>query len=481
MKKHITLLCGLSFLLTACSNWLDVQPKEQIEADKMFEDERGYLQSLAGSYLLLSDPGIYGLELTTGFPDEIVRYWRERSEFYNANYKDAGVVNRLDAAWTQLYKVIANLNLMLGYLAEEDKGGFKHYDLIKGEALGLRAYLHLELLNLFGPVFNGTSEELSIPYREDFSNQLVQRMPVKEVLAKIERDLLEAYGLLKEDPIHIYGRQVKASEEQPENTELSESFRGCRMNYYAVCAALARLYLLEKDHGNALEYAKEVIEAEDIFQLVHRNDLLDEQFRDELFSRELVWSVLDPVFTADGHIGRLHNAGYNFDFDFWKYIYQSGEKYGSLEDYRNQYWWRLTQTTIPDYILTKYTVIDDDKNVTNLGYEVPMIRLTEMYYIAAECQLETAPEESWRLVNVVRESRNLPALPITLANDKIALMDRIVDEARKDFFGEGKMFAMYKRLFRDIDLGNGKIIKASKNLFELPVPNAELEFGVNEM
>lgn len=484
MKKvTYIILIILSVFATACTNWLDVQPKEEIEADKMFEDERGYLQCLNGSYLILSNAGLYGLELTVGFPDEIVHYWLERSEFYNANYKDVAVVGRLDAVWSQMYQSIANLNLMLGYLEEDAVEEFKYYNFIKGEALALRAYMHLELLNLFGPVFTGTSEELSIPYRESFSNQLVQKMPVSEVLVKIERDLLEAYDLLKEDPINIYGREVSASSgERPDNKDLAYDFRGCRMNYYAVCATLARLYILEKDYVNALKYASEVINAENIFQLVQRKDILDEQLRDKLFKRELVWALIDSQSTDYGHI--LEKEGYEFDYEFWEYLYNSAEKYGSAEDYRYQYWYRKTSgSTLPKYLLVKYSQSETDsetEDVDKANY-IPMIRLTEMYYIAAESLLDTDPKEAYRLLNVVRESRNLPALPVDIENDKVALMDRIVDEARKDFFGEGKMFAMYKRLFRDIDFRNGKEIKASEGLFELPLPNDELEFGSNEM
>lgn len=151
MKKIYTICCLWAVvLLSSCSNWLDLKPYGKVEADKMFETEQGFIQTLTGTYLLLTDPSAYGYELTGGFPDEIVHYWKEQSEFYNFNYKDASVVGRLDATWAQLYEAIANTNLLLDHLEGRDPSEFDHYQLIKGEALGLRAYLHLDLLRLYG-------------------------------------------------------------------------------------------------------------------------------------------------------------------------------------------------------------------------------------------------------------------------------------------------------------------------------------------
>lgn len=44
-------------------------------------------------------------------------------------------------------------------------------------------------------------EQKAIPYHEEFSNQIVKIMTAKEVLEKIEKDLLAAYTLLEEDPV----------------------------------------------------------------------------------------------------------------------------------------------------------------------------------------------------------------------------------------------------------------------------------------
>ena len=56
--------------------------------------------------------------------------------FYIADYKDAEVVSRLDATWRQMYKAIANVNLLLKNLEGKDKADFENYNLIKGGSVG---------------------------------------------------------------------------------------------------------------------------------------------------------------------------------------------------------------------------------------------------------------------------------------------------------------------------------------------------------
>ncbi|MFR7824454.1 MAG: hypothetical protein ACLU30_15645 [Odoribacter splanchnicus] len=73
-------------------------------------------------------------------------------------------------------------------------------------------------------------------------------------IGKIEKDLLAAYtigGGSGKNTRRTYNANL-------ENKDLALSVRGIRMNYYAVCGTLARLYQLKNDAANALKYAGEV-------------------------------------------------------------------------------------------------------------------------------------------------------------------------------------------------------------------------------
>ncbi len=488
MIKLNTICCFLClFSLASCNSWLDVKPYGEVEQDKMFEDEQGFLQTLSGSYLLLTNSAAYGQELTIGFPEEIVHYWQKRSEFYEFDYTNAEVVSRLDATWLQMYKAIANINLLLQNLEGRNPDDFDYYNLIKGEALGLRAYLHLDLLNLYGPVLkDGGMDKEAIPYHEEFSNQTVKLMTATEVMDRIQRDLDSAYFLLADDPIKIYGRDeykdLESYEEvtAPEVKGLAFSYRGCRMNYYAVCATLARFYIQKEDYEKALKYANEVIvDGADIFSLVQRKDMSGSS-KDVMFERELVWSLYDSE-TQEHLVSVIKGSDYSLDGDNKDYIYTDGRSYGSNEDYRYNYWFEHYKGTPAYWYCCKYNrtySTTDQADQTPWRTIVPMIRLSELYYIAAEANLETNPAESYRLLNVVRKSRNISNLPTNLETNVGELRDQILYEYQKDFWGEGRLFYLYKRLFLDIKTREENIA-ASREIYELPIPQDEIEFGDN--
>ena len=49
MKKDVILLL-LVFLTVSCNDWLDIEPKSQIDKDKLFSDETGFQNALNGIY-----------------------------------------------------------------------------------------------------------------------------------------------------------------------------------------------------------------------------------------------------------------------------------------------------------------------------------------------------------------------------------------------------------------------------------------------
>lgn len=487
MKKIYTICClCYGLLFASCNSWLDLKPYGEVEADKMFEDEKGFIQTLTGTYLQLTSTSAYGYELTAGFVEQIVHNWKKQNEFYMFDYSNAEVAGQLDATWAAMYKAIANTNLLLQHLEGKNPADFDYYNLIKGEALGLRAYLHLDLLRLFGPVVkddrgNSGMDKKAIPYRTEFNNQVVKQMTASEVLGYVQRDLDSAYVLLKEDPIHEYGRDeakdlYRGDEEvTAPQVGMSLSFRGCRMNYYAVCATLARLHLLKEDYTNALKYAKEVIDSE-LFEFVKYDDVAyDDEY---MFERELIWSLYDSQTSEHLDLRSNEKA---LDGDYIDYVYTGEQAYGSEEDYRYSYWFDYFKGSPSFWYMLKYErVMSEDHTTDETPWRtvVPMIRLGEMYCIAAEASLETDPAEAYRLLNVMRESRNLPELPSNLENNASALREQMIYECQKDSWGEGKLFYLYKRLYRPIKTREENIAPTHE-IFELPVPKDEIEYGDN--
>ena len=77
-------------------------------------------------------------------------------------------------------------------------------------------------------------------------------------------------------------------------------------------------------------------------------------------------------------------------------------------------------------------------DVADNGFEfarlLPMIRMSEMYLIKAECT------KDYKALNPIRKARNIPQL-----KSNIGLNGYIEDEYVREFIGEGQLFWYYKR------------------------------------
>lgn len=477
---HFSLLFTLlSLLLMSCSDWLDITQKGQIDAEELYADEVGYEESMAGIYQDMAKNYLYGRNMIT-VTDAMAQFWalpsgtEELAYFKKFDYTESNTEDIIDNIWGTGYNVIANANLLLGHIESDTNNEKGNYKLIRGEALGVRALVHLDLLRLFAPQ-STTGNDKAIPYRTKYDNQTVGFMTVNEVLEAAEKDLLEARTLLAEDPIKVNGR--KNSSLTNYNSKTAENYRGCRMNYYAVCGLLARLYTLKGDLDTAEQYAQEVIDASNIFWLISPNEVSGNPlFQQEiLFSLYIGSNIQSGLMSAFGVSSTGGTDVLSTSDGMLSAIFVSGE--GASDDYRRSYAWRNSsdgKTT------TKYLWEFDDNNTTTsvsqlLQPVVPIIRLSEMYLIVAEAHAAKGDGVTVDTLNTLRKSRNLPSLLKTdYTQDE--LVELILAEARREFVAEGQMFYMYKRLNHSIMTESGEI--ATHNVqWTLPIPKVEQQYN----
>lgn len=108
---------------------------------------------------------------------------------------------------------------------------------------------------------------------------------------------------------------------------------------------------------------------------------------------------------------------------------------------------------------------------------MPLIRKSEMYYIAAECLLATGKDADRLLaidrLNIVREKRGMSVLgnDLTVAS----VQNEITKEYQREFINEGQLFYYYKRL------GFEKIPYATKAatdaVYVVPLPTWDVDLG----
>lgn len=70
MKKYNFAIIGVTLLLSlsACNDWLDIDPSDQVSSEKLFESGDGFRNALNGIYIAMSSSELYGRELSWGLP-----------------------------------------------------------------------------------------------------------------------------------------------------------------------------------------------------------------------------------------------------------------------------------------------------------------------------------------------------------------------------------------------------------------------------
>ena len=164
MKQLIYILLTTTMLgLMSCSDWLDVSPKTSIPTDKQFESESGFKDALTGIYLKLGTKTLYAGDLTYAYLDELAGLYSDYPGYNtNAVFNQSIVfdyenmfLSKKNGIYSAMYNIIANINNFLEYV-DKNKDVLvteRYYETMKGEALGLRAFLHFDLLRMFGPIY----------------------------------------------------------------------------------------------------------------------------------------------------------------------------------------------------------------------------------------------------------------------------------------------------------------------------------------
>ena len=453
MKKNV-LIIGLVLLLgtMGCSDWLDVKPRTEIEQEVMFSSEDGFKTALNGVYILLADASLYGKNTSMYLPEYLAQNWVSNNELTEKllvyDYTYSGVESLIDAIWSKYYTAIANLNNVISNVRNTSVH-FSHGNdsIVRGEALGLRGFLHFEVLKWFGPVPQGADmNRLSIPYVEEMGKEpeKLKSLPYQDVLEYIIRDLNEAEKYLKADPI------LKGSIEDLNNPGAAtvtyvpgddwHYYRQRRVNYYAVKAAQARYYLWIGDKEQAAACAKEVIEALNPngsakFRLTDETDYSG-TYANTIMQNEHLFGVINS--SLQNIVQSLFkNSGALFSQTKEKIdiAYETGI---SPDDIRYKYYWvEKEEEGEKTHHFQKYIGTDDIES-SDL---VPLLRLSEMYLILMEC---LDPSEALIYFKEYRLSRGMNSS--VEGTFEGAVRDRLESEYRKEFYGEGQLFFFYKRL-----------------------------------
>lgn len=456
-----------------CNDWLDVTPQAQVNADKLFSTPKGFESALYGIYTSMTRSSMYGQHMTYGFMDVLAQYYTAYSssthKFYEAaqyNYDNGNSKDVIRTMWLDSYNSIANCNILLEYLAQKSPDFFpeKHYAVIKAETMALRAYLHFDLLRAFAPSWKDNSAGLSVPYADSFSKKIHQQITTDELVKRVLADLEAARSMLKDidpvfydnfkQPIYHYSQPLPG---EPDFI----AFRAYRMNYFAMTGLMARVCNYTGDK-NAYVYAKEVIDAanEGRFPFATEYEVSQpEKNKDVVMKNEILFAL---NFVGVHKLFYQSDAASSTGYD----LNSVASLYPFPDDLRKNLIGKNSRSKDVSY---KFADIKSEN-----GGKVPMIRLSEMYLIAAERRYNDNVNEAVGYLETLRTVRGVPHNLEGISYDN--LLKELTVEARREFVSEGQMFYWYKRLGLPVDRGTGTIALTKRN-FSLPMPATEIEFG----
>lgn len=462
IKTIITLLvCSLSF--TSCEDFLNIIPEGQAKRDELLTTTEGIEEAMYGVYSQLRSNTLYGQELYFQTLEVMANnLFCSGNETITAlgkfEYDNTNVKSQFESIWTAMYKNISNVNSVLDAPLVADAEEYP-YTIYKGEALGLRAFMHFDLVRLFAEQYTLNPKADGIPYATEFSLHTPDFESLEANYTHILADLHEADSLLTD-------------EEKYENESNYMLDRQIHFNKYAVKATLARVYLTMGDKANAAKYAQEVIDG-DKYYLKEKTEVKND-LAGVLSQKECVFGVYYSGFFTQVY-AKLEQTTTRYSLDVrpdYMDIYNTDN---SGNDYRvSAYFTTTTQGSDPIDRLSKFTEIYElQNNVASRPAElilgINMIRIPEMYYIMAETLLETNPDAALLYYNEMREHRGLEPL-------ESVTLQQINDERFKEYIGEGQLFFNMKRLNLPIvSYDNATTYAASKNIYVAPIPDIEKE------
>ena len=452
MKKIILFLCVGLLSFTSCNDWLDVKPKTEKESDELFETASGFKDALMACYIDLNSSNLFGKRLVATDIEYLAQHW----DFGSGNnegvmllkdfaYKSSYAENTFKSIYERLYNVVVQANCILEYW--ENQGNVIQdstlRNVIKGEALAIRAFCHMEVLRLYGQIPQNATITVKLPYAKAVSFNAPEFYDFDGFVECVLNDLEMAAELFKKyDPVLKYGFSMLDNFNANLVKDVFLNCRRFRFNYYAVQALKARLFLYLGKTEEAYENARKVIDAKlgeyPILSLAGNNDLDQSNFALPsecvlALSNSKIEQNLD-IFDGDGHY--LTQKHYEDLF--------AGQSV-SVNNRALKLWDREATNNAGERIarFVKYKQPEVSSSNEELGLSkqvVPLIRLSELYLIA----METAPtlDEANRLYIEYMRARNVVAEELVESKRQ----ETILMEYQREFYGEGQMFYVYKRL-----------------------------------
>jgi len=423
-KKSIFIIALASLTLFSCKDFLDVQPTNSTESSVTIQTladakvmTNGLMRNIAGlsyygrNFMLYADAK--GGDLT------IASQGRGLDALYVFNHSANN--NSYSGFWSEGYNALLQANNLIKSIEKlESEGTNLDFSPYKGQALTLRALIHFDLVRLYGKTYTDDPNSLGVPIVTELLEPSAQptRSSVKEVYEQIMSDLTQAEALLAKEKTPGY------------------------INYYANKAIQARVYLTMADYNKALAAAQEIIN-DDLYSLYSNTEWVGSWAKE--FGNE---SIFEIALNKDQ--GDLGASSLGF------YYLKSGDTKALGNFIASDYFltrlgqdekdvrWGIYTTDELDRQGACYKYVGSvdksgDGKETFTAVNIKVIRLSEIYLIAAEAALKKSGPDKVAASNYLNQIRKRsPSLALSTAASVNENM--ILDEKSKELYAEGHRF-----------------------------------------
>ena len=444
MKKIAIILsffCALTFV--SCEGFLDISPSNQADSSTCITSEADAQVMINGLMRKMTSSSYYGQNFML-FGDarggDFTIYtagYTGSNMYYFAHTKSS---NTYSGIWSQIYNCLLQANNIIVNIEKLKADGTTSsgLDNILGQAYTARALMHFDLVRVYGQPYNMNKSAAGIAVVTepvDAGAQL-QRNTVEEVYTQILADLNEAAPLL------------------------SKSKKLGYINYYANQAILGKVYMYMDNFSAAATAFANILDSD----LYGRNKLYKpEEWVASWTKQNGTESIFElGIFPSEGDLGgsaygilfRRKNHGNSSAYgcfsasEYWHQIMDDADVRWGVMDYDHMHGEEARSSwPVCCYKYSGSPSLAGDGKSTSTAVNVKVIRLSEIYLLAAECYFHNNDKaKAADLLNAIAV-RNPNQGTWTNAN---VSLDAIFDEYRRELLGEGKLFFEEMRQNRTI-------------------------------
>ena len=455
MKKILLYITALSLIgFTSCKkNYLETKPSNGVTEQELFSNLNAVYAALAGT---VKEQFAFGIGASTGHDNFGQKSYDLQNDlmgndmvvhsqgygWFNTDYnltEWTRVENgrQPDNAWYFYYDIIKQANKLLAN-ADNIQGALPaQKELIKGQALGLRAYAYFYLVNFFQQAYKGNESKPGVPIYlvPDDAKSGKPRSSVQAVYTQIIADLTTAETLLT-------GKTRTAKTD---------------IDVTVVQGLRARVALIMEDWATAATYA---VKARTGYTLMTPAQYTAYEAFSKISNPEWMWGSLIPGDQATIYASFFSHM----DIRTGGYAALGGQKKitKALYDQINaadtrKACWRTPgtgTTTNPDYNQIKHQVPTIVSGVSVWQADYLYMRASEMYLIEAEALARQGQDAGARTALETVIKARYPAYSAA-AFSGTGLLNEILLQRRIELWGEGFSLMDIKRLNQGLNRPTG--------------------------